>query len=94
MEVFQTNSYTVSIIMMYINMKQKLLYSSQMKRKLKSQCIQKYPGVGVRIPIRVWFGSIRVSGFRCQRFQSHLDISKFQFGFGPDRIRITHLNDF
>ena len=41
-------------------------------------------GVGVRVPIWVRFGSIRVLGFRDQRFQSHSDISKFRFGFGSD----------
>ena len=40
--------------------------------------------VGVRVPIRVRFGSIRVLGFRGQRFQLHSDIFKFRFGFGSD----------
>ena len=55
-------------------------------------------GVGVRVPIRVWFGSIRVSGFRDQRFQPHSGISKcsgsIQIFVGLVRVRITHLNDF
>ena len=38
--------------------------------------------VGIRVPIRIRFGSIRVSDFRVQRFQPHSGISKFLFGFG------------
>ena len=48
-----------------------------LKRNLKS-LIQ--VGVDVRVLIRVRFGSIRVLGFRGQRFQPHTDISKFRFG--------------
>ena len=40
--------------------------------------------MNARVPIRIRFGSIRVLGFRGQRFQPHSDISKFQFGFGSD----------
>ena len=41
-------------------------------------------GVGIRVSIRVRFGSIGVLDFRGQRFQPHSDISKFWFGFGSD----------
>ena len=41
-------------------------------------------GVSVRVPIRVRFGSIRVSGFPGQRFQPHSDICKLRSRFGSD----------
>ena len=42
----------------------------------------------------VRFGYIHISSFWVQRFQPHSGISKFQFGFGSLRVRITHLNYF
>ena len=56
-------------------------------------------GVGIRVSIRVRFGSIQVSRFQDQRFQPHGVFLNFgsdllRIFAGSVWIRIIHLNDF